>query len=315
MALPGIRVGPIVKFTSTLFGFSRLGTRARGGGRCVWHSQRCSFHSSSFRNQCNSATSSQDSGAKTDKPWRLISAVCLERFPVISQEMSEVEQSYLDMVKAVEFERSALSLHEIAVTADRKRMEKKQAGEQEADEDEEGDDGGGLMTALDVEDIATEELSKFQAASRITAADEGDDRRSLNRRLTDKLVLLVKCRVGDDRTWMLPHGLREEGETMKEAAQRVLTNCSAASGSLQAHFMGNAPVGFFKQRFPRAVQEETGSAGLKVFFFKAQYMTGNFSTSEDETMIEDFVWVTPSELEQYLGATYHASVKKFIFPV
>lgn len=45
-------------------------------------------------------------------------------------------------------------------------MAKKQSGDQ--DEEDEKDDGGDILTALDLEDIATEELARFQLAPRIT---------------------------------------------------------------------------------------------------------------------------------------------------
>ena len=43
-----------------------------------------------------------------------------------------------------------------------------------------------------------------------------DDPQSLQRKLMDKLVLLVKCKVGDKSMWMMPQGARQEGETMRE---------------------------------------------------------------------------------------------------
>lgn len=45
---------------------------------------------------------------------------------------------------------------------------------------------------------------------------------------------------------------------------RVLSEHSDDSGALKAHFMGNAPVGFYKQRYPKTLQNETGNAGVKV---------------------------------------------------
>ena len=47
-------------------------------------------------------------------------------------------------------------------------MAKRQSGEQD---EEEGDDGGDLLTALDLEDLAIEELTHFQTAPRVTGTD------------------------------------------------------------------------------------------------------------------------------------------------
>eukprot|EP00057_Strongylocentrotus_purpuratus_P030639 XP_782274.1 PREDICTED: 39S ribosomal protein L46, mitochondrial [Strongylocentrotus purpuratus] len=255
----------------------------------------------------------QQANAGSSRPWQLASAVCLERFPVVCQEENEIEQRYIDMINNVELEKSALSQHELSVAADKRRMAKKQSGDQ--DEEDEKDDGGDILTALDLEDIATEELARFQLAPRITGADERDERRSLDRQLSDKLVLIVKCRMGEESAWILPFGAREEGETMKNAAERVLGDHADNTGALRAHFMGNAPVGFYKQRYPKAVQEQTGKAGVKVFFFKAQHVSGVFETKKDMPTVEDYLWVAQEELHQYLAEPYLQSIQKFMLPL
>ena len=44
-----------------------------------------------------------------------MSAVCLERYPIISNELDEVQKRYQEMVDQEESERSYLSEHEIQV--------------------------------------------------------------------------------------------------------------------------------------------------------------------------------------------------------
>ncbi|XP_054751408.2 large ribosomal subunit protein mL46-like [Lytechinus pictus] len=288
----------------------RLGSNVRkylpfSGVKELW-SQRITFNIHSI------CRLSQQAGLGSSKPWQLASAVCLERFPVVCQEENGIEQRYIDMINNVELEKSALSQHELSVAADKRRMAKKQSGEQD---EEEKDDGGDLLTALDLEDIATEELAGFQVAPRLTGADERDERHSLDRELSNKLVLIVKCKMGKDSVWLLPYGNRAEGETMKNAAVRVLGDHADDSGALRTHFMGNAPVGFYKQRYPKAVQEQTGKAGVKVFFFKAQYVSGIFEKKTDSPAVEDYLWVTQEELHQYLSEPYLQSIQKFMLPL
>ena len=44
--------------------------------------------------------------------WKLATAVCVERYPVITQEMNEIEKKYKDLMTKREIENSLLSAHE-----------------------------------------------------------------------------------------------------------------------------------------------------------------------------------------------------------
>ena len=44
-----------------------------------------------------------------------MSAVCVERFPVISEDLHDLPRDYQDLIDQEEYEQSYLSLHEIAV--------------------------------------------------------------------------------------------------------------------------------------------------------------------------------------------------------
>ena len=50
----------------------------------------------------------------------------------------------------------------------------------------------------------------------VTDADHKNDVHSLERKLDDKLILLVKCKTGDDTHWMMPQGNWQEGESLQE---------------------------------------------------------------------------------------------------
>lgn len=57
------------------------------------------------------ATASTTSGS--NKQWQLLSAVCVERLPIVTQEMNDKEREMLALMKQVEFEYSHLSDHEL----------------------------------------------------------------------------------------------------------------------------------------------------------------------------------------------------------
>merc|ERR1711978_811246 len=52
-------------------------------------------------------------GAESAENWDLLSAVCLERFPRLTKEFTELDQSYVNMLTTQEVENSFLSNHEL----------------------------------------------------------------------------------------------------------------------------------------------------------------------------------------------------------
>lgn len=50
--------------------------------------------------------------------WKLATAVCVERYPVITQEMNEIEKKYNDLMTKIEIENSLLSSHEEQIRND-----------------------------------------------------------------------------------------------------------------------------------------------------------------------------------------------------
>lgn len=77
---------------------------------------------------------------------------------------------------------------------------------------------------------------------------------------------------------------------------------------VQAKFLGNAPCGLYKYKFPRALRTE-GSVGAKIFFFKALLQSGDLLQAERR---EDYVWVSKGELGDYLKPDYLTQVNRFL---
>ncbi|XP_072326674.1 large ribosomal subunit protein mL46 isoform X2 [Scyliorhinus torazame] len=236
--------------------------------------------------------------------WQRCGAVCLQRAATLSREKNPMESAFAQLLEQVELEKSLYSDHELQVFEDEEKIRWRQA--EDYDSEEEEDVGQDIVTAQDLEDMWEQKLRQFRAADREQEADKKDDRSTLNRRLDEKLTLLVKEKVGDEEIWLLPQSEWKPGETMRQTAERTL---SALSGNeLQAAFLGNAPAGFYKYKYPKAMRT-SDTLGAKVFFFKALLVNGDLKARRKG----DYVWVTKSELKDYLKPKYLRQVNRFIF--
>ncbi|XP_056662682.1 39S ribosomal protein L46, mitochondrial isoform X2 [Monodelphis domestica] len=81
--------------------------------------------------------------------------------------------------------------------------------------------------------------------------------------------------------------------------------------SVEAKFLGNAPCGYYKFKFPQAFRTEN-SIGAKVFFFKALLQSGNLSQARKKN---DHAWVSKEELGDYLKPKYLAQVRRFFMDI
>jgi len=227
-----------------------------------------------------------------------MSAVCLERLPVITQEPTAIEKDVAEMFKQIEFEYSCLSDHELRNLEDQKIADKRKQDDYE-------DTDVVRQTAVEAEDAWEEELRAFTPASRVTEGDKTNDVHTTDRKLDSKLVLLIKQKLGDKSHWVMPMRPWQQGESMRKTAERTLVDL--CGNKLSARFMGNAPLGFYKYKYPRASAAQ-GYTGAKVFFFKAQLRGGQVACSPDAV---DFAWVSYDELPKYLTPAYLERVNKF----
>uniref|UniRef100_A0A8C8R6U4 Large ribosomal subunit protein mL46 n=1 Tax=Pelusios castaneus TaxID=367368 RepID=A0A8C8R6U4_9SAUR len=129
-------------------------------------------------------------------------------------------------------------------------------------------------------------------------ADKRNDRTSLNRKLDRNLVLLVKENIGNQDLWLLPQAEWQAGETLRSTAERILATLSG--NQIKAKFLGNAPCGLYKYKFPRALRTED-SVGVKIFFFKALLQSGDLPKAERRG---EYVWVSKGEMGDYLKPEY-----------
>lgn len=203
------------------------------------------------------------------------------------------------MLADIEFENSMKSDHEIRHERDLLMAERLKKGDVELDLDE-----SVKQTAQDAKDAYKEELKKFQFASRTTEADSKGDRKSLERKLDETLMLLVEQTVGEKKHFLLPQGLRNEGETLRETADRVIRE--KCGDSLSARIYGNSPVGFYKYKYPSGHRQN--AVGAKVFFYRAVVNDNSGPINTPST----FEWLTKAEMDGKLPSDYSKSVHTFV---
>ncbi|KAJ4451538.1 hypothetical protein ANN_03003 [Periplaneta americana] len=122
--------------------------------------------------------------------------------------------------------------------------------------------------------------------------------------------LTVLQRQWDRKVWVMPQGLRKDGETMLQTAERVLKE--TCGSKLAVNFYGNAPCGVYKFRYPKKFSESVQdcSVGAKVFFFKAQYVTGHIE--QDRLTPNEFRWLGREELASNVPQEYYKTIEQFL---
>lgn len=236
--------------------------------------------------------------------WDLMSAVCLERKPVISREMNEIEHKFSRLLAQIELENSNKSDHEMRMEKDMLQAELLKNKSSDLDIDQ-----ALLQTAQDFEDVSADEYSKFVFGSRVTEADKTKDLQSIERKLERHLLLVVQQKQWDQKNWVMPQGLRMEGETMLQTAERVLRE--ECGSNLTVQFCGNAPCGVYKYKYPKRFigTTEEASVGAKVFFFKAQYIAGHL---DSKLKRQEFRWLGREELMSSLPQEYYRNISQFL---
>ncbi|XP_075235110.1 mitochondrial ribosomal protein L46 [Lycorma delicatula] len=248
---------------------------------------------------------STDIDNQNREKWDLFSAVSLERKPVIARKLNDLEQKMFELLRKIELENSSKSNHEYQIVMDKLKLEELKKGKSKINLDNIPE-----KTAQDFEDASLKELSNFGFADRETEGDRTKDIKSAERCLDRSLLLLVKEKIGNKQYWILPHGIRQDGETLRQTAERILVE--KCGPELKASFFGNAPVGFYKYKYPTTsrTEAENSAVGAKIFFFKAQLKEGNVTL--DSKLITDYQWATKSELRVHLVPNYYKSISMFL---
>ncbi|XP_001865107.2 39S ribosomal protein L46, mitochondrial [Culex quinquefasciatus] len=237
---------------------------------------------------------------KTKEKWDLLAGVLVERLPVVTKTMEPIEAKFKSILDQIEFENSLKSNHELRKETEKRQAELLKAGKIDLDSE------ALKQTAQDLEDAYNDELSKFKPAPRLTEADRKGDLCSLERKLEETLVLLAEQKLGGKSYFLLPQGQLGAGETsLRQTAERVLRE--TVGDSLQVTFYGNAPVGFYKYKYPAAAKRD--AVGAKVFFFRCVLKEGSPNVGEKSVKVQ---WLDQGELAKTLQEPYYRSVSQFL---
>ena len=150
-----------------------------------------------------------------------------------------------------------------------------------------------IVTARDFEIAQKQKFDIFKPASRTT--DEESDPKSLNKKLSQKLVLALKDETCSEKQYILPSTNLQEGESLRIAAERCLIqNCGT---SIRARFWSNAPNAIVKRNLSKNAREKlqlnSDVTGVNEFIFLVNYET-HFESANDM-----FAWIMKDELKNY----------------
>eukprot|EP00596_Hydrurales_sp_CCMP1899_P006198 CAMPEP_0119054284 /NCGR_PEP_ID=MMETSP1177-20130426/74971_1 /TAXON_ID=2985 /ORGANISM="Ochromonas sp, Strain CCMP1899" /LENGTH=221 /DNA_ID=CAMNT_0007034475 /DNA_START=205 /DNA_END=870 /DNA_ORIENTATION=- len=143
------------------------------------------------------------------------------------------------------------------------------------------------------------EAMPFTPASRITEADEQDDRKSVDRNLSGSMYLIVK-RNREVRPWQFPQGKLLDTETnLRGVAERVIDR---AIGKTRRWFVSNAPIGHYCYAYPPAMQQQRKQYGAMVYFYRAQIIEGGIKL--ETKLYKDYAWISRYEVDEYFDKDF-----------
>jgi len=243
--------------------------------------------------------------AQVKPKWDIVVSVCVERPPFITPPLSEMQNKMQKMLDEKELEQSMLNDHELRHKRDIERIEKKKKGE-------EVDDGEATITAMDMEDKWKKMAAEFTAASCTSEAEDNKDTRSVKRAMNKPLRLLTKYKLGTEIHWDVPFLLHTEGDTLRETAEKAVKQ--RVGDKLDVKVLGNAPLSFYKYKYPKHYQEKTDRIGAKVWFYKGIMLNG---FQEDAPVILeegllDYQWATRTEMEEVLDKDLYRALDNML---
>lgn len=236
--------------------------------------------------------------------WQIVGSACITRPPIVCPPMTPIEQQYSEMIASLEKENSLKSDHEIRIEQDRINAEVLKAGEADELDLEEAS----KQTAVEFEDACSEELKTFKSTYLDTVTQEIKDVKSIDRALERSLVLVVKQKIGSNQEWVFPHTPWQPGETLRQTCERLVQE--TCGEDLKVKFMGNAPCGFYKYKYPKAIRKE-GFIGAKIFFYKCQVRGRDGYVTPGPNIVEH-QWLTQDELDSKFKQSYAKSISQFL---
>lgn len=140
---------------------------------------------------------------------------------------------------------------------------------------------------------------------RETEADKANDRKSLRRRLDERLYLILQRK--EDGKWEFPTGVHQEGESLSQCASRQL---QLFGKQFQANIVSFMPQGVLELAYDR-VPVDDQPIGLKTFFYRCILINGK--PVIDSEKYKDHLWVTKAELPEFFDIRTDALLQKMLW--
>ncbi|KYQ94225.1 hypothetical protein DLAC_11589 [Tieghemostelium lacteum] len=228
--------------------------------------------------------------------FKLTSAVIIERFPSLEPEPTEYEKEHYEAIERLSeiHDREPLRMINIVedlpeFKEDTSKQDAAAASGQNADEYE-------------------EDFSNYQPEPRVTEDDLKNNRKSLNRHLDKSLYLIIQ-KQGSRYTWQFPSTNYINGESIKNTAERALRD--STGNNWKYWIPSQAPCGVYKYSVDKELQDLLKVEGIKEFFFRSHYFGGDLQMNTK--IVKDHLWVSKSELKEYLDKEYYDQVFPLIY--
>jgi large subunit ribosomal protein L46 len=149
-----------------------------------------------------------------------------------------------------------------------------------------------------------------------TEADDSGDRRSLNRALRERLYFVMR-RTSTANKYQFPQTLAVSDDVpLREYAEMALKSALPPSVALRTHFISNSPAAHLAHTYGLSYQAKTGYYGVKVFFYRAQLISGVDGTGLAAALGDggtDFCWARDGELKEVLSTETYRAVQPLLF--
>lgn len=145
-----------------------------------------------------------------------------------------------------------------------------------------------------------------------TDADKRGDTKSLDRSLRERLYFLTK-RSAKSKLFAFPQTLVTSPDVpMREYAELALTSSfPPGSRDMRVHFISHMPATHLQHVYGTEFQEKSGFYGVKMFFYRAQVITGGVG----DVAVADYAWLRESELRESIGSETFQAVRPALFGV
>lgn len=214
----------------------------------------------------------------------IIISVCVERQPVIVRPMKDIEKKFEKMLQSIEQENSLRSDHDL-----------KKEEELNTSKTKDVVDIAVIDTVVksiqDFEDECEAEYNSLVLAPITTEDDKNNVTTSLNQKLDQSLFLVTEQKIGNTLQWLPLQTNILEGETMKDAAVRIVK--SVCGEQFNVKWYGNVPMVLSKV-VDIDVNDKKKVHTTKVFHFLAKYLDGTIENKNK------YQWLSKNEMEKLI---------------